>query len=529
MTTRRPVLIVSYYFPPTGGAGTQRFAGFARWLPDFGYQPIIVTSDASQRPPCAPTNDTTLIADLPSDVIVTRVGSEAPLRSSPVRGIRRITGLDADHERWCARALPAALRVARDHPAAAIVTTASPYGVWTIGRDVRARLGIPWILDLRDPWALDGWWSFPTPLHAHVELRRMRRALREADAVIANTPQARRAYIELIGADDGRVCTIPNGFEPGDFKPHAGGESERDGARVFRLVHVGTLHDPLRGRRRPRRAACRRSWCVIDQRGRSGRYLFEALAELRRDDPAAFARLQIDLVGNIDQHHRYLARSLRIDDRVMEHGYLPHRDAIRRLMNADAVFVPLHGVPNGDPALVVPGKLYEAIASERSVLGCLPEGDAARLLRLTDAGIVVRPDDVPGIGRALGGLVRQWMAGRPRPGAPRARLVPFTRRRLTQRLAAAIDAVLDQASRLSQDDPWDELARRGRSVDGETRSAAGNRAPTLARAGGTQSRRAATGSARHGINRRRENDPETQRTGSFVNADDVSKGGERCL
>jgi len=468
MSAKRPILIVSYFFPPRGGAGTQRFAKFAKWLGAFGFQPIVVTADDGERSSAAPHDDATLLEELPEDVAVIRVPGDAPSPATLRERARWAAGFRADDERWARRALPFALDAARQYDVQAVITTVSPYAVAELGPAVGQRCDVPWLLDLRDPWALDGWRAYPSRWHASADLRRMQSALRRADVVIANTPEARKAYVELLGIDDGRLCTIPNGFDRDDFRsPVLDGwddaAPDADSALV-RLIHVGTLHDPMPGRRGDRRwrDRFRHTWRTIDRTARSGRSLLEALAILRRQQPALAQRLRLDLVGRVHPNHRALAAQLGVWDLIAHHGYQAHGAALAMMQRSDAVFVPLHDLPEGEPALIVPAKLYEALASGRRVIGALPAGDGRRLIEQTGAGMTCRPSDTAALAAAVAQLADGGYGGAAGAGADcaadRKLLQPFERRRLTARLAAAVEAA--QSGRPAcVDDPWMEVQR----------------------------------------------------------------------
>src|SRR5690606_13363337 len=116
--------------------------------------------------------------------------------------------------------------------------------------------------------------------------------------------------------------------------------------------------------------------------GRTGLYLLHAIALYREAVGAeqAARQLSVHLYGQMDESHLALIQQLGIASLVTVHGYVAHHESVAALLAADAVFVPLHGVPAGERALVVPGKLYEALASERPILAALPPGDGADLV-----------------------------------------------------------------------------------------------------------------------------------------------------
>ncbi|MBL8732897.1 MAG: hypothetical protein JNN13_11055, partial [Planctomycetes bacterium] len=174
-------LIVAYYFPPKGGAGTQRFAKFAKFLPAHGVEPVVLTVDEGLRSEHAPIDDQSLLEQTRCEVL--RV--PPPPRATSMQRLRRRLRLHVDEDEWAAAAAERALAAARERKFDVCVTTLSPYANYTIGARLQQELGVPWVVDLRDPWALDAWRVYPTPLHARRDLARLARVLRQADFVIA--------------------------------------------------------------------------------------------------------------------------------------------------------------------------------------------------------------------------------------------------------------------------------------------------------------------------------------------------------
>lgn len=442
-------LIVSYFFPPKGGAGTQRFAKFCKYLPEFGVEPIVLAAGADLLNRSAPNDDPTLVGE--ANVVVERVADpvQVPLRLR----VRRKLRFHLDEDEWAHAAGQRAVVVARQHAVQAVVTTLSPFACYRIGERLQRELGLPWIVDLRDPWALDGWRRYRSVLHAQRDLGHMRRALTGADVVVANVPEAARAFVGL-GADPARTVVIPNGFDEEDFAAVA--LPPRTDSR-FRLVHMGTLHgvDAAVGLTANRLLLRRHR--QIEPLGRTGHYLLHALAQLRTRVPDLHSRLVVALYGNVDASHRDLAARLGVADLIEERGYVSHRDSIAALSDADAVFVPLHGVAPGERALVVPGKLYEALASERPVLAALPPGDAKDLVQHLQAGRVVAATDAGALAAAMLELLELFWRGTPCLGCAREQLRAFGRRELTGQLAHVIGAAIARAPTVSLADPWQSL------------------------------------------------------------------------
>lgn len=442
------VLIVAYYFPPKGGAGTQRFAKFCKYLPDHGVEPVVLTVTEAAKTEHAPHDDASLgFGDCRVERVATPSSVPLSLR------LRRKLRLHTDADEWAYAAMQRAVELAREQSFDAVVTTLSPYACYRIGVHLQRELGLPWIADLRDPWALDAWRIYPSPVHASADLKRLKRTITGADCVVANVPEAKRAFVAL-GAKDERCVVIPNGFDEDDF---AGVSSRRDAAdRRFRLVHIGTFHPASTPAGMTRNTLRRVRNRQIEPLGRTGFYLLHALA-IWRDRvgaEAAAEQFSLHLYGQVDESHRALLQQLGLQDLVVMHGYVPHRQSVAALLEADAVFVPLHGVPASERALVVPGKLYEALASERPVLGALPDGDGADLITSRNAGTVVPPTDATKLADALGEMVARQQAGESIAGGNREQLQGFSRRSLTGRLAAVFEAVVARKPGCALPDLW---------------------------------------------------------------------------
>jgi glycosyltransferase involved in cell wall biosynthesis len=457
-------MFLSYWFPPMGGAGTQRVAKACKYLPSLGWTPLVVAATPSPDEH-APALDPSLLRELTDvEVVHVNAGKTRPVRALLDRARFRL-GMDA----WVDRATPIARELATRREVRALVTSLSPFAGWRLGGALARDPGIPWILDLRDPWALDGWRSWPTPLHAHWDLRQMKQALRSAQAVIANTPEAGREYARL-GVSQDRLAVIPNGFDEEDLGVPS---SVRAPGERFVLLHIGTFHSAELPAGLSRNGGLRWRHRQVEALGRTGHYLIRALARLRARAPELAAGLELRLLGHVHPSHARLASSLGVQDMLVCLGYVGHDEAMREMSRASAVFVPLHGVPRDERALVVPGKLYEALAGGRPVLAALPPGDGADLVRTVSGGVVVPPCDEQALAQALETLVRGSRQASAGPGTDLEALAPFTRRALAARLAAVLARTLAGESLADLGDPWQAsaaLARRSLDVgSGEAR------------------------------------------------------------
>jgi glycosyltransferase involved in cell wall biosynthesis len=422
-------LILSYYFPPTGGSGVQRAVKFARYLPEFGIDPVVVAGSAKggRWTP----SDSSFEAELEA-VECVRANTEPPWSGRNER-LRRLFARPSEFGNWWTRAAAEAARpVGRVD---VLLATMSPFESTRPAALIAGERRIPWVADLRDPWALDEMLVYPSMVHRALEQRRMRRELSSAAAVIMNTNEARARLLECFPEFKARpVEVIPNGFDSSDF-----GESpERREDGEFRIVHAGYLHTQL-GQRQRRAGTFKRllggAVPGVDMLSRSHVPLIEALDRLKLEDGERFASISLHLAGVASDEDLSYVRGRPY---VRYHGYLPHSETVRLLQSADLLYLPMHGLPGGGRATIVPGKTFEYLAAGRPILGALPEGDARDLLERMGNARLVPPGDVA----ALSDQVRQAFEspGTPLPPTATAQLARFERRTLTSQLAEILRA-----------------------------------------------------------------------------------------
>jgi glycosyltransferase involved in cell wall biosynthesis len=280
----------------------------------------------------------------------------------------------------------------------------------------------------------------PTFVNHATDRRRMRRGLGSAAGLIMSCAEAAaRVRSELPQWSDKLVTAIPHGFDGEDY---AGPRPQReDGA--FRIVHTGSLHTELgHDHRRTHRLRSLLGGTSLDMDilTRSHVYLLEAIERVRRAEPELGGRIELHLAGAMTAADREVA------DRhpfVHAYGQLEHSAVVELARGADLLFVPMHELPPGTAATIVPCKTYEYLASGPPILGAMSDGDARDLLGGFERASVCRPSDVTAMAEAI----VHWMRA-PAPGREQADadyLRTYERRHLTGEIAGVLDAVLSRA------------------------------------------------------------------------------------
>ncbi len=436
----RSALLITYEFPPAGGGGVQRMAKFARYLPEFGWAPVVVTS----APIKGRSSDESLLAGLEGLTVARlrprrvsalvarglapvkrvragaaggaarpaaeRAGADRPAApSAPPASARIARRISADDAAWWAiSAVREGVALGRAHGVQAVVASGPPFSVTVAGARVARPLRVALIGDRRDAWRDNPTAWYPNGRARRRALETERQTLAAADVVTAVTGVIVDEAREL-GARDVRL--VPNGYDASDIV-----DWQPDPAGPLRLSFMGTVY---RNHSEP--------WDLL-----------EALRRTRLARPELDIRL--DMIGNIpaDVHAAVAANGLA--DRVELTGYLAHGDALAHLARADVAVVLIADRPGAKAAMT--GKLFEYLATGLPTLVAGPaDGEAGRLVAELSAGWVVAPHDVEAIGRRLIDLAEAKRQGTLTGPPDKAGAARFERRSLTGELAAILDEV----------------------------------------------------------------------------------------
>ncbi len=408
------LLLVTLYFPPSGGGGVQRPLKFASHLPALGIETHVLAPDDSKwvhsdaelpLPTQAWVHRARYVGPAGrrvADELHGRSGLDLALRRASTLGRRLL--LPDENVTWNATAIPKAISIARSEGIDVVLTTSPPASVHLVGAAVKRATGAAWVADLRDSIAL----------HAHrsaqgVGARAKQKARAGVGRLVARQADAIVAAADAIAAETrglsprGRVVTIANGC---DFDDFAGLEYRR--VDRFRLTHAGSFF----GKRDPRP-------------------FLRALADAQLED------VLVRFVGDFRPGDREFLDGLDLGNRVELIDYVPRRRSLELQRDSDALLL-LIPEAAGRGRGVLSGKVFEYLAAERPVLAVVPpDGAAAQLIRDTGAGVVAAPEDVDGIRDALLALHARWRAGS-LDGTP---LSPEWRNRLSR--AARVEELAD--------------------------------------------------------------------------------------
>lgn len=438
----KKALILAYFYPPIGGGGVQRTVKFVKYLPEFGYEPVVITGTGTE-------------SEFPEDTELEKEVSGVCRYDIQFSKSEKLLGsyLRGSIGRWTNTSMLCWLKAAgrtlevvieKEKPDILFVTT-SPFPAAKVIGEVSRRFGIPYVLDMRDPWALDPITRYPTKMHYYLNLMDMRRACRRASAVIMNTPGALNAAVNAFrDIEQDKMFCITNGWDYRDFQTPR--QNSNNSNKVLTIVHTGLFRTKIAKKyqqdRNPLRFL-RYSVSQIDLLSRTPHYLFEAHRMLVRKNLINPKDIKCIFAGDVTEEDRELVLKHQVGDIVEFTGYLNHKQSIDLLNAADVLFLPLHELGDGKAPLIVPGKTYEYLASRKPILACVPKGDARDFVRKSGLGFACEPSDVNQIAEMILKLLEQHKSPEGIKLQPNDDFInQFERRRLTQKLADVFDYVL---------------------------------------------------------------------------------------
>lgn len=450
----KSVLFVAYHYPPIASGGVERTLKFVQYLPEFGYEPTVLTTSAfspshSLGPDEAlrawePLRTYRFLFDRDTRVGYPQLSSKRTVSAlSPlIARLRRWLFVPDGQITWAPAAFAKALRFMRSTNVDLIYTTSPPASAHIVGLLLKQQSGLPWVADFRDSWIYDPLDPelMAMPCRREFERRLEKRVVMAADAVVATTDVS-AAYLRDAYPGMGKsVDIIPNGFDPADAESE-GPISEalvQDGVRQGVSTGAICTAIPSAAGPMPMRIVHTGSFSASHPQ-RSPVPMFRALETLIDRNAQWRTRLRLDLVGNLTASEREAAKFLLTAGVAEIHGEVDRLSALEFQRRADVLLLVDH--PRAWASSNVPGKFFEYAATGHPILALCGDGMVAQMLHRLQCGIQVSLDNVTGICEALEQLYREHRSGTAR-GANLVHLRPFHRRELTRNLAACFDRVL---------------------------------------------------------------------------------------
>ncbi len=375
MKDEKHILLITYYWPPSGGAGVQRWLKMLNYLTEENVKCTVITVDPNKA--SYPIRDETLTAEISSDIRVFITSTREPLnaykkltgsKESPYAGfaneakpskvkqfsrwIRANFFIPDARKGWNKFAFEKASELLKSEHFDAVITTSPPHSTQLIGLKLKRNFSIHWIADLRDPWT-DIYYAdlFPqTNWAKRKDLRLEKTVLENADEIITVSASIKELFLQKGTVDEAHIHVIPNGYDEKDFI--GSHEASKDSSQL-KIAYTGTLSDqyPIEG-------------------------FLSALKSIQITTDLRFA-------GKISQE---------VADQMTEFnpqfiGYVSHSKSISELLIADALLLIIPEIENNEGILT--GKLFEYLGSKKPIILIgPPSGDAAKILIACGTGRV---------------------------------------------------------------------------------------------------------------------------------------------
>jgi glycosyltransferase involved in cell wall biosynthesis len=431
---KRRVLIISYYWPPSGGAGVQRWLKFVKYLRASGWEPVIYTPEN----PEFPAIDESLSKDIPEGIEIVRTPIWEPYTFykkliGAGKNERINAGFLSEKKRpglaekfsiwlrgnffipdarkfWIKPSVRFLIKYLENNPVDAIVSTGPPHSMHMIALGVKKKTGLPWLSDFRDPWTnidfyhelmLTGW---ADRKHHNQELS----VLKLADEVVVISRSMRSDFLKIHNRD---YSVITNGYDEDDVSVSC---IEPD--QKFTISHIGTM-----------------------VKTRNPEALWQALRTEVSENPEFAENLEIKLVGSVDYSVSKSIERAGLGQFVNKVSYLAHDEVVKVQQQSQVLLLLINDTPNAK--VILPGKFFEYMASRRPILCIGPrDGDAAQVIVETNSGYIVDKDDVAGIQQTIKLLFARYKTGNTKMESKG--IERYSRRQLTADLAERLNYIL---------------------------------------------------------------------------------------
>lgn len=437
----KKVLIITYYWPPTGGAGVQRWLKFVKYLREFGWEPIVYTP----MNPESPDEDESLLKDVPDGVEVVRTEIWEPYDL-----YRKFTGakktdkinpaFHTDKKRVSMKQsfgvwvrgnfmipdprkfwIKPSVRYLRDFlshtPVDAIVSSGPPHSMHLIAMQLHRESFIPWVADFRDPWTnLDFYDDLKLTSWADRKHRKLeRQVLENANVVLSVGKTMNEEFIQMMkdcksSTDISKFKVITNGYDESDV---FGGKIAPD--QKFSIAHLGTM-----------------------SHARNPEVLWKALKKLSEENPEFKRDLEIKLVGKVDASVADSVRSYGLGDALTLIPYIPHHEVVKVQQQSRLLLLVLNNTRTAKGILT--GKFFEYMSAKRPILAVGPvDGDAAEILLKANAGTIAGYNDDEVVYQQVKDFYTQYKSGNLEVNS--SGVEQYSRKALTGQLASILNSL----------------------------------------------------------------------------------------
>lgn len=374
----KKLLIITYYWPPAGGPGVQRWLKFVKYLPDFNVQPIVYVPEN----PTYPIIDNGLQSEVSEKAIILKKKIVEPYGFASFLGKNKTkkisSGIIPNQKKqsfvektllwvrgnifipdarflWVKPSVTYLKKYIQENDIDTIITSGPPHSLHLIGLQLKKELTIKWLADFRDPWTTIGYHkalklsSYAEKKHKDLE----KEVLNSADTIIV-TSKTTKTEFQVITSRPIEVITNGYDIEHVEKQPLD---------NKFSLAHIGSFLSE-----------------------RNPRILWQALQELVTENETFKNDFQLKLIGATSQEVLDTISEFELTNYVLNLGYVSHQEAVEHQRKSQVLL--LIEINSDETKSIIPGKLFEYMISERPIIAIGPEGsDFAEIITSTNTGV----------------------------------------------------------------------------------------------------------------------------------------------
>jgi glycosyltransferase involved in cell wall biosynthesis len=373
-------LIITYYWPPAGGSGVQRWLKFVKYFRDFDIEPIVYTVKNTNYP----ILDESLLKEVPKNIEILKqpiwelnnlfslgkkkskqsagfLNNRPSLFGKILQYVRANYFIPDARKFWINPSVSFLKKYLKNNQIDILITTGPPHSVHLIGLKLKEDLNLKWIADFRDPWVdIDYFHHLPLTkksLKKHQYLER--NVVKNADAVMVVGNTMKENYLKF----NKNIVTITNGFDDDIAKEKVTLDTK------FSITHIGLMNSD-----------------------RNPVLFWRVLKEIGEDKPQFLNDLNVNLIGKIDKEILNSISENELTKKVNILNYVPHNKIGNYQKTSQILLLVVNNVPSAKG--IITGKIFEYLKAKRPILAIAPNtGDLANIIKDTNAGFVIDYED----------------------------------------------------------------------------------------------------------------------------------------
>ena len=423
----KKLLIITYYWPPAGGPGVQRWLKFVKYLPDFDVQPIVFVPEN----PTYPIVDSNLVADVSDKAIILKTPIFEPYQLASFLSKNKTkkisSGIIPNQKKqsflekvmlwvrgnlfipdarvfWVKPSVAYLEKYIRENEIDTIITSGPPHSLHLIGLELKQKMNLKWLADFRDPWTTIGYHKslrlsqYAAKKHKQLESQ----VLNSADTIIVTSKTTKAEFQALTTKP---IEVITNGFDVEKV-------DKQSLDTKFSLAHIGSFLSE-----------------------RNPKIVWESLVELCAEIPDFKSHLEIKLIGAISQEVLETIEQFGLNLYLNNLGYVSHAEAVAHQRKSQVLL--LIEINSEETKSILPGKLFEYMVSERPILAIGPkDSDFAEIITNTNSGVFFEYSEKAKLKQTIQEYYNHFLEGKLQSHA--VGLQQYSRKNLTQQLVALL-------------------------------------------------------------------------------------------